>query len=382
MFSRPSAHYLAGSPTQRMSAIWIGVGTGIMKWDEITYIGNREHWGQEEPFGVRRTDRRQHLYVIGKTGAGKSTTLENMALQDIYAGYGVGFIDPHGQSAQSLIDRIPPSRTEDVVYFDPSDRDFPIGFNLFEPVPESERALVASGIVGIFKSIWRESWGPRLEYILYATVAALLDCENVSLLGVPRMLSDPKYRAWVVRQIKDPIVRSFWENEFDAYDKKFAQEAIAPIQNKVGQLLMSPAIRNILGQVRSKIDFRFMMDDRRIFIANLSKGRLGEDKANLLGAVLVTKFQLAAMSRSTIAETDRKDFFLSIDEFQNFSTDSFAAILSEARKFRLCLTLSHQYMDQLRDEIRKAVFGNVGSIVSFRVGPTDASFLEEEFGNG
>ena len=178
------------------------------------------------------------------------------------------------------------------------------------------------------------------------------------------------------------MVRAFWENEFDSYDKKFAQEAIAPIQNKVGQLVMAPAIRNILGQVRSKIDFRFMMDNQRIFIANLSKGRLGEDKANLLGAVLVTKFQLAAMSRATMPETERRDYFLFADEFQNFSTDSFASILSEARKYRLCLTLSHQYMDQLREEIRKAVFGNVGSIISFRVGPTDASFLEREFGDG
>lgn len=196
------------------------------------------------------------------------------------------------------------------------------------------------------------------------------------------MLSDAKYRSWVVRQIKDPMVKSFWENEFDAYDKKFAQEAIAPIQNKVGQLVMSPAIRNIMGQVRSKLDFRFMMDDRRIFIANIAKGGLGEDKASLMGAVLVTKFQIAAMSRAAIPEQDRRDFFLFVDEFQNFSTDSFASILSEARKFRLCLTLSHQYMDQLRDEIRKAVFGNVGSIVSFRVGPNDACFLEQEFGNG
>lgn len=196
------------------------------------------------------------------------------------------------------------------------------------------------------------------------------------------MLSDARYRQWVVRQVKDPMVRAFWEKEFDSYDRKFAQEAIAPIQNKVGQLVMTPAIRNILGQVRGKIDFRFMMDNQRIFIANLSKGRLGEDKANLLGAVLVTKFQLAAMSRATMPESERRDFFLFADEFQNFSTDSFASILSEVRKYRLCLTLSHQYMDQLRDEIRKAVFGNVGSIISFRVGPTDASFLEEEFGNG
>ncbi len=353
-----------------------------MKDEDIAYIGKRPTWGDEEPFGIRRTDRRQHLYVIGKTGSGKTTMLRNLIIQDIHAGHGVGLIDPHGDLAHDLLDQIPSWRREDVVYFDPADRDFPIGFNLFDSVSEEDRPLVASGIVGIFKNIWRDSWGPRLEYILYATVAALLDCENTSLLGIPRMLSDAQYRSWVVKQIKDPMVKAFWVNEFDSYDRKFAQEAIAPIQNKVGQLVMSPAIRNILGQVRSKIDFRFMMDRKKIFIANLSKGRLGEDKANLLGAVLVTKFQLAAMSRATMPESERKDFLLSIDEFQNFSTDSFASILSEARKYRLCLTLSHQYMDQLRDEIRKAVFGNVGSIISFRVGPTDASFLEQEFGNG
>lgn len=253
-----------------------------MKDEEIAYIGTRPTWGDEEPFGIRRTDRRQHLYVIGKTGSGKTTMLRNLIIQDIHAGHGVGLIDPHGDLAHDLLDQIPSWRREDVVYFDPADRDFPIGFNLFDSVSEEYRPLVASGIVGIFKSIWRDSWGPRLEYILYATVAALLDCENTSLLGIPRMLSDAQYRSWVVKQIKDPMVRAFWVNEFDSYDRKFAQEAIAPIQNKVGQLVMSPAIRNILGQVRSKIDFRFMMDNRKIFIANLSKGRLGEDKANLL----------------------------------------------------------------------------------------------------
>lgn len=350
--------------------------------EEITYIGNRLIWGAEAPFGIGRTERGRHLYVVGKTGSGKSTLLRNLLVQDIHLGRGVGLIDPHGDLALELLDQIPSWRAEDVVYFDPSDRDFPIGFNLFEKVSSDMRPLVASGIVGIFKSIWRDSWGPRLEYILYATAAALLDCENTSILGIPRMLSDARYRAWVVKQVKDPLVRSFWVNEFDSYDRKFALEAIAPIQNKVGQLVMSPAIRNILGQVRSKIDLRFMMDNRKIFIANLSKGRLGEDKANILGAVMVTKFQLAAMSRATMPGDDRLPFYLTVDEFQNFATDSFASILSESRKYGLCLTLSHQYAEQLRDEVRTAVFGNVGSIISFRVGPVDASFLEKEFGDG
>ena len=240
--------------------------------------------------------------------------------------------------------------------------------------------MVASGVVGVFKTIWPEFWGPRLEYILYAATAALLDCENVTLLGVQRMLTNARYRTWVIKQIKDPMVRSFWVDEFENYDKRFLNEAIAPIQNKVGQLLMSPHVRNILGQVRSRINARFMMDHGRIFIADVSKGKLGADKSNLMGAMLVTQFQLAAMSRADIPENKRRDFFLYVDEFQSFASDSFVSILSEARKYRLCLTLSHQYIDQLRPEIRDAVFGNVGSLVVFRVGHRDAKALEQAFG--
>jgi hypothetical protein len=256
----------------------------------------------------------------------------------------------------------------------------PVGLNLLGATLPDERHLVASGVVGVFKTLWHDSWGPRLEYILYASVAALLDCDNVTLLGVQRMLTDRRYRAWVVKQIKDPMVRSFWVNEFENYDKKFLHEAIAPIQNKVGQLLMSPHVRNILGQVRNRIDARFMMDNGRIFIADVSKGKLGADKSNLVGAMLVTQFQLAAMSRADTPESDRRDFYLYVDEFQSFASDSFVSILSEARKYRLCLTLSHQYIDQLRPEIRDSVFGNVGSIVAFRVGHHDAKVLEQAFG--
>jgi len=284
--------------------------------------------------------------------------------------------------ADDILDHIPRHRAEEVVYFDPSDLEHPIGMNLLGAVPKDKRHLVASGIVSIFRGIWPGFWGPRLEYILYASVAALLDCENVSLLGVQRLLSDSKYRAWVVKQIKDPMVHSFWVNEFDGYEKRFLQEAVSPIQNKVGQLLMSPHVRNIVGQVKSKIDSRFMMDDGRIFIANLSKGKLGADKANLLGALLVTQFELAAMSRADVPEGERRDFFLYVDEFQSFTSDSFVTILSEARKFRLCLTLAHQYGSQLRPEIRDAVLGNVGSILAFRVGHKDASMLEETLGDG
>ena len=342
-------------------------------------LGMREGWGDELPFGLSHNDRRHHFYTVGKSGVGKTTLLCNLILQDIRAGHGVGVIDPHGDLATILLDRIPRNRIEDVVYFNPADQDYPVGINLLNCVEADNRHLVASGIVSIFKSIWRDSWGPRLEYILYAAVAALLECQNVSLLGVPRMLSSRRYRAWVVKQIKDPLLRAFWVNEFESYGERFLQEAIAPIQNKVGQLLMSPYLRNVLGQVRSKIDARFMMDHERIFIADLSKGKLGADKSNLLGAMLVTQFELAATSRATMPEEERKDFFLYVDEFQSFASNSFISTLSEARKYRLCLTLSHQYIEQLHPDIRAAVFGNVGSMLVFRVGHNDAKMIEQEF---
>lgn len=348
--------------------------------NQFVIIGTRDEWGKEEPFALFQPDRRQHLHVVGKSGTGKTTLLRNMILQDIEAGRGVGVIDPHGDLAQDILDHIPRHRIEDVAYFDPSDSSHPIGFNLLGAVPKERRHLVASGVVSVFRGIWADSWGPRLEYILYACVAALLECENVSLLGVSRMLSDEAYRDWVVRQVKDPMVRSFWVSEFGRYDKRFLQEAVAPVQNKVGQLLMAPELRNILGQVKSRIDARFMMDNRRIFIANLSKGKIGADKANLLGALWVTQFQLAAMARANAPESERVDFNLYVDEFQSFVSDSFASLLSEARKYALSLTLSHQYFDQLKPNILDAVMGNVGSLVAFRVGYRDAERLEQAFG--
>jgi hypothetical protein len=348
------------------------------EWNIV--LGVREEWGEKHPFVLRPNDRRQHLYTIGKSGTGKTTFLRNLIIQDICAGHGVAVIDPHGDLATDLLDYIPRHRIEDVVYFSPADMEHPVGFNLLGSTPLDSRHLVASGIVGVFKNTWRDSWGPRTEYILYATVAALLDCDNVSLLGIQRMLSDGRYRRWVVRQVKDPMVRSFWVNEFENSNQSFRQEMVAPIQNKVGQMLMSPHLRNILGQIRSRIDARFMMDRGRIFIADLSKGKLGADKANLLGGLLVTQFQLAAMSRANVPESERRDFYLYVDEFHSFASDSFISILSEARKYHLCLTLSHQYTDQVRPEIRDAVFGNVGSLVAFRVGQNDAELLEREFG--
>ena len=361
-----------------MGGVEAGFGTTM---NDDTYIGYKETWGGERLFKLNAEDRRHHLYIIGKTGSGKTTLLRNLLVQQIDAGHGVALLDPHGDLAEELLDHIPPRRADDLVYFNPADLEHPIGLNLLANVPPDSRHLVASGIVSAFKSIWRDSWGPRLEYILYNCLAALLDCPNTTLLGVVRMLIDVSYRRWVLRQIQDPLVRLFWVDEFEKYDARFMREAVAPIQNKVGQFLMNAPMRNILGQVQRKIDLRFMMDNARILIANLSKGKLGEDKANLLGSLLTTQFQLAAAERADVPEANRRDFYLFIDEFQNFTTDAFAGILAEARKYRLCLTLGHQYIEQLSPQIRQAVFGNVGTIISFRVGHTDAELLANEFGH-
>lgn len=344
-------------------------------------LGKRISWGDNEShFGIGPEDSRRHIYIVGKTGSGKTTLLHNLLIQHIEAGNGIGLIDPHGDLANDLLDYIPSWRTRDVVYLNSADLNYFVGINPLSGVSPDRRHQAASGIVSSFKSLWRDSWGPRLEYILYNAVAALLDCENTTILGIPRMLTDSSYRKWVVQQVRDPFVQSFWVNEYERYDPRFMREAIAPIQNKIGQFLTAPAIRNILGQVKSKIDFRFLIDNQRIFIANLSKGALGEDKANLMGSLLVTQFQLAAMSRTDIPESERRDFFLVIDEFQSLTTDSFASILSEARKFRISIVISNQFLDQLQLPIRQAILANVGTIVSFCIGNTDAETLEKEFG--
>lgn len=360
-----------------------GPGTSVLRWnmfdDNRIYIGTRDAWGRSEPFGLAVPERRQHVYISGQTGTGKSTLLRNMIAQDILLGQGVGVLDPHGDLAEELLDLIPSGRTRDVVYFNPADTAYPVPFNLLGTVPEKDRHLVASGVLQAFKHVWRDAWGNRMGYILHNAIAALLDCENASLLGIPRMLHDEVYRAWVIRQVKNPIVRSYWVNEFAGYDKAFRTAAIAPIQNKIGQLLVGP-LRNLFGQIGNNIDPRFIMDHNRIFIANLDKGKLGEHESNLLGSLLVTGFQLAAMSRSDTPESERQDFFLTLDEFQNFATDSFASILSEARKYRLALTLANQYQKQLPAPLRDAVFGNAGTFVSFRVGEEDAQVLARNYG--
>ena len=322
--------------------------------DDITYFAEANFRDKRTRFGIKRQDRRKHVYVIGKTGMGKTTILENMAIQDIQSGEGIGFMDPHGDTAEKLLDYIPEERIDDVIYFNPADIQFPIAFNAIENVDPDKRHLMASGLVGVFHKLWAETWGPRLEHVLRNTIMALLEVPDSTLLGIMRMLVDKQFRKKIVEQLKDPVVKSFWTEEFAKYSDKFQTEAVAPIQNKVGQFLTSSLIRNIVGQTHSAIDIRKAMDEGKIVIMNLSKGRIGEDNSALFGAMLITKIQLAAMSRVDTPEEERKDFFLYVDEFQNFSTESFANILSEARKYRLNLTLAHQYITQVQEEVRDA----------------------------
>jgi len=347
--------------------------------EEITFFGETSFRNERKRFGIKLDDRRKHVYVIGKTGMGKTQLLKNMAIQDIQNGHGLGFVDPHGEAASELLDYIPKERINDVIYFNPADLDFPISFNVMEKVDVEFRHLVASGLMGVFKKIWPDVWSARMEYILNNCILSLLEYPNSTLLGVNRILADEEYRAKVVEMIKDPIVKSFWLNEFARYSQKYETEATAAIQNKIGQFISSPLIRNIIGQTKSSLDMRKIMDEEKILIMDLSKGRIGEDSSKLLGGLLITKLQLAAMSRVDIPEDERKDFFLYVDEFQNFATESFANILSEARKYRLGLTLGHQYITQMDETVRDAVFGNVGTMIVFRVGAEDAEFLEKEF---
>jgi CxxC-x17-CxxC domain-containing protein len=354
--------------------------------DGITFFGETTFRNQRRRFGIKTDDRRRHIYLIGKTGMGKTVMMENMAIQDIQRGEGVGFIDPHGEAAERLLDFVPPGRINDVIYFNPADLDFPISFNVMERVDLEHRHLVASGLMGVFKKIWPDVWSARMEYILNNSILALLEYPGTTLLGVNRMLADPDYRKKIVEKVTDPVVKSFWVQEFARYTQRYEVEATAAIQNKVGQFISAPLVRNIIGQVQSVISMRKAMDEGKILIANISKGKIGEDNSRLLGALLITKLQLAAMSRVDIPEGERKDFYLYVDEFQNFATEAFVNILSEARKYRLSLILANQYIAQLEEitptgrstKVRDAIFGNMGTLISFRVGAEDAEFLEKE----
>lgn len=352
-----------------------------MHGDDVSVLGKATRGlALDVPVTLSQSDRRRHLHIIGKTGTGKSTLLLNLMLADLHAGRGFALLDPHGDLAKQLIDVVPPERTNDVLYLDPSDVDFPLGFNPLDRVAFDQRPLVAAHLVAAFKHLFSESWGPRLEYVLLNCLRLLLDSPSPTLIGLPRLLVDDVYRDRLITTCADPLVRLFWTREFADYSDRFAVEVMAPLQNKVGAFLAVPFLRNILGQQRSTMDIPRLMNDGRILIANLSKGRLGEAPAHLLGALLATAFAQGAESRATIAEADRRDFHLYVDEFQNFSTDSFASILSEARKWRLSLTLAHQYFGQMSERLRQAVLANTGSLLAFRCGAEDAAMLADEFG--
>lgn len=350
--------------------------------NDVTYFGLTDYRGQQVSFGIRAEDRSRHMYVIGKTGMGKSTLLENMAAQDILRGNGISFIDPHGSAIETLLEYIPEHRAKDVIYFAPFDSEFPVAFNVMESIGHDKRHLVVSGIMSTFKKIWADAWSARMEYILNNTLLALLEYPQSTLLGVNRMYSDKGFRQEVVSRVTDPSVLAFWRDEFGKWDEKFAREATAAIQNKIGQFTANPMIRNIIGQPVSSFDIRDAMDNNKILLINLSKGRIGEQNAGLLGGMIITKLYLSAMSRADVPKHILKNlppFFLFVDEFQNFANDSFADILAEARKYKLNLTVAHQYIDQMEESVASAVFGNVGTTISFRVGPMDAETLEKVF---
>ena len=350
--------------------------------EKITYFAKTDARGSQVPFGIKARDRQRHMYVIGKTGMGKSTLLENMAVQDIQNGEGMAFIDPHGSAAETLLNYVPEHRVNDVVYFAPFDMANPISFNVMEDGGEDKRHLVVSGLMSTFKKIWVDAWSARMEYILTNALLALIEYPDTTLLSVNKLLADKAYRKKVVDYCTDPSVKAFWNEEFANYSDRMAQDALPAIQNKVGQFTGNPLIRNIIGQPKSSFDLRKMMDEQKIIIMNLSKGLIGETNANLLGSMLTTRIYLAAMSRADLPVEQMKqmpNFYFYVDEFQSFANATFANILSEARKYHLNLIIAHQYVEQMEEDVRNAVFGNVGTTIAFRVGPFDAEVLETVF---
>ena len=330
-------------------------------------------------FGIKEKNRRGHMYIIGKTGTGKSSLIANMALSDIRAGNGIGLLDPHGDLSEDILNRIPKERIDDVVYFNPADLEYPIGFNPLEKVPRDKQHLVVSGIISVFRKIWSEFWGPRLEHILRYSLFTLLEYPGSTLLDLPRLLTDPAFRKEVLTHLSQREILSFWYNEFDKYSAWLRSEAISPILNKVGQFLVNLPLRNIIGQSKSTFDLRAIMDGKKILIANLSKGKIGEDNTSVLGSLLLTEIWLNVLGRAQASEPERTPFYLYVDEFHSFITLSFADILSESRKYGLNLVMANQYLSQLDEKVRGAIFGNVGSIISFRVGAEDAKYLSREF---
>ncbi|MFZ1721089.1 MAG: type IV secretion system DNA-binding domain-containing protein [Microgenomates group bacterium] len=370
---------LLGEPPEELPIITKDLPDEIKQ--NINPYARTTYKNQETVYGIQRQDRRRHMYVIGKTGTGKSTLLANMAINDLKNDEGMCVIDPHGDLVETLLDYIPSRRINDVIYFDPADPDRTVQLNLFEDESVVHRELIASGIVSVFKKLYQYSWGPRLEYILRNSLLTLLKSPNARLSDIIDMLTDKAFRDKLVSEIDDPILVNFWEHEFNQMQDRQRTEAIAPILNKVGQFVSSPLVRNVVNSRKSSFSIEEAMSEGKVVLVNLSQGKLGEDNATLLGAMLITKIQLAAMARVHIAEEDRKDFFLYVDEFQNFATDSFSKILSEARKYRLNLTLANQYIAQIPEDVQKAIFGNCGSMISFVMGADDANVFSKEFGD-
>ncbi|MCL4705002.1 type IV secretion system DNA-binding domain-containing protein [bacterium] len=350
-----------------------------MSSTHITFFAETNFRNQHRRFGIKRADRRYHMYILGKTGMGKTTLMENMILSDFERDNGVAIIDPHGDLAERLLNRVPSRRINDVIYFNPADVDFPIAFNILEQVKEDLQPLVVSGVLSVFKKLYSEYWAPRQEHVLRNTLLSVVQFPGTTLHTVHQMLTDATFRGQITQKLEDKTLRAFWEKEFAGFDKRQRTEVISPILNKVGQFLADPGVRNIVGQQKNRIPFRKVIDDRRILIANLSKGKIGEDNAILLGSLLLTKLQLAALSRADVSEERREDFYLYVDECQNFFTESVASMLAEMRKYRLNLILANQHLDQLNELIRKAILGNVGTLITFRVGAPDAEALKEDF---
>ncbi|MBU1557865.1 DUF87 domain-containing protein [Patescibacteria group bacterium] len=351
--------------------------------NQITYFAETDFRNKKTPFGIKTSDRLRHMYIIGKTGMGKSTLLENMAAQDLKNGNGMCFIDPHGSAVDTLLNYVPENRIDDVVYFSPADTDFPISFNVMEDVGPEKRHLVAQGLLSAFKKIWgAETFSDRMEHIVNNTLLALLEYPDSTMLSIPRIFVDTDFQKDVIKHITDPSVLNFWSKEYASWDDRYKRDAYAAVLNKVGQFTSNPVIRNIIGQPKSTFDFRKIMDEKKILLINLSIGQIGESNANLLGSMMSTKVFLAAMSRADLSKPELSklpEFYLHIDEFQNLANDSFADILSQARKYKLALTMAHQYVEQMPETVRSAVFGNVGTMIVMRVGSFDAEIFEKEF---
>lgn len=348
--------------------------------NEVSFFATTNYRNEYKKFGVKRIDRRRHMYVVGKTGSGKSRLLELLLISDIQSGQGCCLLDPHGDLAQELLMFIPKERIKDVVYVDPSDRNFPIGFNPLEPVEDYEvRQHLSTFFISIFKKLFAATWNQRMEHMIRFITLALLETPDSNVLGIPRILQDTAFRQRVVMQIKDPVVKNFWTTEFAGWNQQYSGEAIVPIINKVGQFAANPIVRNMIGQRKNALNFEDFMNSGKIVLLNISKGKLGEENANLLGSMFITKIQQAALARARVPEDERRDFYFYVDEFQNFATDAFSSILSEARKYHLDLTIAHQYIAQLPDEVKATAFGNVGTIIAFPIGGDDAAYLAKEF---